>query len=77
MDAAGVSTTGIGLVARPVLVLTAPGLITEYDQLESARTQLGDRFEKLIENNGFVQLNWGEAGKHASFRSRSSPNRKT
>ena len=67
MDAAGVSTTGIGLVARPVLVLTAPGLITEYEQLERARTQLSDRFDKLIENNGFVQLNWGEAGKHRIF----------
>jgi TRAP-type C4-dicarboxylate transport system substrate-binding protein len=67
MDAAGVSTTGIGLVARPVLVLTAPGLITEYEQLERARTQLSDRFNTLIENNGFVQLNWGEAGKHRIF----------
>jgi TRAP-type C4-dicarboxylate transport system substrate-binding protein len=67
MDAAGVSTTGIGLVARPVLVLTAPGLITEYEQLERARTQLSDRFEKLIEDGGFVQLNWGEAGKHRIF----------
>jgi len=67
MDAAGVSTTGLGMVARPVLVLTAPGLITEYDQLERARTQLGERFEKLIEDNGFVQLNWGEAGKHRIF----------
>ena len=67
MDAAGVSTTGIGLVARPVLVLTAPGLITEYEQLERARTQLGDRFDKLIEDSGFVQLNWGEAGKHRIF----------
>jgi TRAP-type C4-dicarboxylate transport system substrate-binding protein len=67
MDAAGVSTTGIGLVARPVLVLTAPGLITEYDQLERARTQLSDRFGKLIEKNGFVQMNWGDAGKHRIF----------
>ena len=67
MDAAGVSTTGIGLVARPVLVLTAPGLITEYEQLERARTQLSERFEKLIEDRGFVQLNWGEAGKHRIF----------
>ena len=25
MDAAGVTTTGLGMVARPVLVLTAPG----------------------------------------------------
>ena len=39
MDAAGVTTTGLGMVARPVLVLTAPGLITEYEQLERARTR--------------------------------------
>jgi TRAP-type C4-dicarboxylate transport system substrate-binding protein len=64
MDAAGVTTTGLGMVARPVLVLTAPGLITEYDQLERARTQLSDRFVPLFENNGFVMLAWGEAGKN-------------
>ncbi len=67
MDAAGVTTTGLGIVARPVLVLTAPGLITEYDQLERARTQLGDRFAKLFKDNGFVMLAWGEAGKNRLF----------
>jgi len=67
MDAAGVTTTGLGMVARPVLVLTAPGLITEYDQLERARTQLSDRFVPLFENNGFVMLAWGEAGKNRIF----------
>ncbi|MBW1761441.1 MAG: TRAP transporter substrate-binding protein DctP [Deltaproteobacteria bacterium] len=67
MDAAGVTTTGLGIVARPVLVLTAPGLITEYDQLERARTQLGDRFAKLFKDNGFMLLAWGEAGKNRIF----------
>ncbi len=67
MDAAGVTTTGLGMVARPVLVLTAPGLITEYDQLERARTQLHDRFLKLFEDAGFVMLAWGEAGKNRLF----------
>jgi TRAP-type transport system periplasmic protein len=67
MDAAGVTTTGLGMVARPVLVLTAPGLITEYDQLERARTQLSDRFAPLFEDNGFVMLAWGEAGKNRIF----------
>ena len=62
MDAAGVSTTGLGIVARPVLVLASPGLITEYDQLERTRTALNDRFAKLFEDNGFVLLNWGVAG---------------
>ena len=63
MDAAGITTTGLGIVARPVLVLTAPGLITEYDQLERARSALSDRFAKLFEDNGFVMLAWGEAGR--------------
>jgi TRAP-type C4-dicarboxylate transport system substrate-binding protein len=67
MDAAGVTTTGLGMVARPVLVLTAPGLITEYDELERARTMLGDRFSKLFEDAGFVMLAWGEAGKNRLF----------
>jgi len=67
MDAAGVTTTGLGMVARPVLVLTAPGLITEYDQLERARTELNDRFAKLFNDAGFVMLAWGEAGKNRLF----------
>jgi TRAP-type C4-dicarboxylate transport system substrate-binding protein len=67
MDAAGVSTTGLGMVARPVLVLTAPGMITEYDQLERAREQLSDRFAKLFKDAGFVMMAWGEAGKNRIF----------
>ena len=67
MDAAGVTTTGLGMVARPVLVLTAPGLITEYDELERARTALHGRFTKLFKEAGFVMLAWGEAGKNRLF----------
>ena len=67
MDAAGVSTTGLGMVARPVLVLTAPGLITEYPQLERARTELNDRFAKMFADAGFKLLAWGEAGKNRLF----------
>lgn len=67
MDAAGVTTTGLGMVARPVLVLTAPGVITEYEQLERARAKLGERFAKLFDDAGFVLLAWGEAGKNRIF----------
>ena len=67
MDGAGISTTGLGMVARPVLVLTAPGLLTEYDQLARARTELNDRFTKMFKDAGFVLLNWGEAGKNRLF----------
>jgi TRAP-type C4-dicarboxylate transport system substrate-binding protein len=67
MDGAGISTTGMGMVARPVLVLTAPGLLVENDQLARARTELNDRFSKMFEDAGFVLLNWGEAGKNRLF----------
>jgi TRAP-type C4-dicarboxylate transport system substrate-binding protein len=67
MDAAGVSTTGLGIVARPILVLTAPGLITEYEQAVKARTELADRFAKLFSNAGFFALSMGEAGKNRLF----------
>lgn len=67
MDAAGVTTTGLGMVARPVLVLATPGLITDYEQLDRARTALNDRFAKLFKDNGFVHLNWGDAGKNRLF----------
>ena len=67
MDGAGISTTGLGMVARPVLVLTAPGLLTEYEKLTRARTELNARFTKLFKDAGFVLLNWGEAGKNRLF----------
>lgn len=67
MDAAGISTTGLGMVARPVLVLTAPGLITEYEQLDRARTALDSRLKKLFEERGFIHMNWGDAGKNRLF----------
>jgi TRAP-type C4-dicarboxylate transport system substrate-binding protein len=67
VDAAGVTTTGLGMVVRPVLVLSTPGLITEYDQLERARTELGPRFNAMFEDAGFKNMAWGEAGKNRIF----------
>jgi TRAP-type C4-dicarboxylate transport system substrate-binding protein len=67
VDAAGVTTTGLGMVVRPVLVLTTPGLITEYDQLERARAELGPRFNEMFEAAGFKNMAWGEAGKNRIF----------
>lgn len=69
MDAAGVSTVGLGMVVRPVLVLSTPGVITEYDEMVRARDALNDRFEKLFDEAGFVLLAWGNAGKTRIFSS--------
>ncbi|MBW2223555.1 MAG: TRAP transporter substrate-binding protein DctP, partial [Deltaproteobacteria bacterium] len=63
MDAAGVTTIGLGIVVRPVLVLSAPGVIETYEQLARVREKMNERFAKMFEDAGFVLLNWSDAGK--------------
>jgi TRAP-type C4-dicarboxylate transport system substrate-binding protein len=63
MDAAGVTTVGLSMVVRPVLVLSAPGVIETYEQLARVRAKLNDRFAKMFEDAGFTLLAWSDAGK--------------
>ena len=67
IDAAGITTTGMGMVIRPILVLTAPGLITEMEQLRHVRTELRGRFEEMFRDAGFELLTWGDGGKNRLF----------
>ncbi|MDH3624351.1 MAG: TRAP transporter substrate-binding protein DctP [Myxococcales bacterium] len=75
LDAAGVATTGLSLIAPEVQVLTAPGLLTTDAALDRARATLDARFQKMIEDSGFKLLTWGDGGKNRVFSSRpfSSP----
>ena len=67
IDAAGITTTGLGMVVRPILVLTAPGLITEMEQLYHVRAALRERFEGMFRDAGFELLTWGDGGKNRLF----------
>lgn len=67
IDAAGITTTGMGMVVRPILVLTAPGLITELEQLYHVRAQLRAQFEEMFRSAGFELLTWGDGGKNRLF----------
>ena len=67
IDAAGITTTGMGMVVRPILVLTAPGLITEMEQLYYVRDRLRERFETMFRDAGFELLTWGDGGKNRLF----------
>jgi TRAP-type C4-dicarboxylate transport system substrate-binding protein len=62
MDAAGLTTIGLGIIVRPVLVLAAPGIIETYEQLDRVREKMDERFAKMFEDAGFVLLNWSDAG---------------
>ena len=67
IDAAGITTTGMGMIVRPILVLTAPGLITEMEQLYRVRAKLRERFETMFRDAGFELLTWGDGGKNRLF----------
>ena len=67
LDAAGVATTGLSMVAPELQVLTAPGLLTTDAQLDNAREKLDSKLQKLIEDGGFKLLAWGDGGKNRVF----------
>jgi TRAP-type C4-dicarboxylate transport system substrate-binding protein len=69
LDAAGVATTGLSMVAPELQVLTAPGLLTDDAQLDRAREKLDAQLQKLIEDGGFKLLAWGDGGKNRVFSS--------
>jgi TRAP-type C4-dicarboxylate transport system substrate-binding protein len=63
MDAAGITATGLGIIVRPVLVLSSPGLIETYDELERVRDAMTPRFAEMFREAGFELLAWADAGK--------------
>jgi TRAP-type C4-dicarboxylate transport system substrate-binding protein len=67
IDGAGITTTGMSMVVRPILVLTAPGVITEVEQLYYVRDQLRARFVQLFRDADFEFLTWGDGGRNRLF----------
>lgn len=67
IDAAGATTTGLGIIVPAIYALTVPGVVTEYDQLERVWVGLGERLRSLYEAKGFHLLAWGTGGKNRLF----------
>ncbi len=67
LDGAAVTTTGLGQVVRPVLVLSVPGIFQEYRQLDRARNALSTELNGLFREAGYENLGWGDVGKARIF----------
>jgi len=67
LDAAGVATTGLSMIAPELQVLAAPGLLTDDEELDRVREKLDAKFRKMIETGGFKLLAWGDGGKNRLF----------
>lgn len=62
MDATAVTSVGLSQVLRELAVLTAPGAIETYDQLEKVQSSLNKEWEQKLADNGYKLLGWGEIG---------------
>jgi TRAP-type C4-dicarboxylate transport system substrate-binding protein len=67
LDAAGVATTGLSMIAKELQVLSAPGLLTDDAQLDRVREKLDAKLQKMIDDGGFKLLAWGDGGKNRVF----------
>ena len=55
---------------RQVLVLSVPGVFTEYDELDRVRGAMNERFEGMFDQEGYTLLGWGDVGKGRLFSKR-------
>lgn len=67
LDGAVLTTTGIGMISPRVLVLEAPGIITEYRQLDTVLRRMRRTFDRLVADEGFKVVGWGDAGRLRLF----------
>jgi TRAP-type C4-dicarboxylate transport system substrate-binding protein len=62
LQAAGITAVGLSELAPDILVLQAPGLITDYRTLDKVRGQLRGEFEATFQKEGFNVLGWADVG---------------
>lgn len=67
LDGAAVTSTGLSLIVRPILVLQAPGVVNNYRELDRARTAMNDEFSQQFQANGVRLLGWGDVGEGRIF----------
>ncbi|MDH5670763.1 MAG: TRAP transporter substrate-binding protein DctP [Myxococcales bacterium] len=67
MDASIVTTTGLAQIVREVAVLNAPGVITNYTELERVQKSMNKEWEQTFEKSGFKLISWGESGQYRYF----------
>lgn len=67
LDGAAVTTTGLGQIVRPVLVLQLPGIFRSYESIDKVRDTLDADFRAEFEKAGFSLMGWGDVGRARIF----------
>ena len=62
INAAAVTSIGLGLIQPEVRVLELPMLINTYDEMDFVRNTMDADLRKKFEEKGYVLLAWGDVG---------------
>ena len=62
IQAAGLTSAGLGDIDPGVAALQIPMMFDTYEELDYVRDRIAPKLEKRIEDKGYLVLNWGDAG---------------
>jgi TRAP-type C4-dicarboxylate transport system substrate-binding protein len=67
LDGGVVTMSGMSLLVRPMVILVLPNFLDTYEKLDRVRLKMAKEFEKMFEDEGFLMVAWGDAGKTRLF----------
>ena len=62
LQAVALSGSGLSRLESAVACLQIPMLLESYEELDYVRDRITPRLDKLIDQKGYIALNWGDAG---------------
>ncbi|MDY6790089.1 MAG: TRAP transporter substrate-binding protein DctP [Thermodesulfobacteriota bacterium] len=62
LHAAAVTFAGLSCIFPEINAFQMPLMFNSYEELDHVRKKLEPELEELLENRGFIVLNWGDAG---------------
>lgn len=62
IQAVALSGAGMAVIEPNVMCLQLPLMFNSYEELDYVRDRMAPKLEKMIEDRGFLVLNWGDAG---------------
>ncbi len=67
LDGGVVTMTGMSMLVPAMNVLTLPGFLDTYEELDRVRDRMAPQFEEMFTKEGFKLVGWGDAGKTRLF----------
>jgi len=67
LDGGVVTMSGLSLLVRPMVILVLPNFLDTYEKLDRVREKMAKDFEKMFDDEGFMMVAWGDAGKTRLF----------